>query len=110
MRTFADVDLAVVAGLMPDSSGNHTNNPLHPIVAEMAALHVSHRASACHSITPQEAALTIFILVSEEEKQYHIFIPRKDNFQVYFSLQTLVSQEGGETRQVLQVVGKASEQ
>lgn len=41
MRTFADVDLAVIAGLMPDSAGLHTNDPLHPIVAEMAALHVS---------------------------------------------------------------------
>ena len=40
VRAFADVDLAVIAGLMPDSAGNHTNDPLHPIVAEMAALHV----------------------------------------------------------------------
>ncbi len=41
VRLHADVDLAVVAGLMPGSAGLHINTPLHPIVAEMTALHVS---------------------------------------------------------------------
>ncbi|KAK9816370.1 hypothetical protein WJX74_006737 [Apatococcus lobatus] len=52
VKTFADVDLAVVAGLMPDSAGLHTNNPLHPIVAEMAALHATSSAlwsAACEA-------------------------------------------------------------
>ncbi|KAK9848030.1 hypothetical protein WJX84_004477 [Apatococcus fuscideae] len=52
VKLFADVDLATIAGLMPGSAGHHTNNPLHPIVAEMAALHATSSAlwsAACEA-------------------------------------------------------------